>query len=108
MINVPETTGYSLDMISLAENKEWFIPRDGKYLIQTVSESKFHPNKTYNLFATNVTKTYDEKKGKWHMSFDCNNQVVTHISAQPFSYNETEKERTIKNNKLLGKYEDPI
>lgn len=108
MINVPETTGYSLDMICLTENPTWLIPRDGKYLVQTVAEHSLSKTKSHNLFATTVNKLYDEKKGKWHMAFGCTNQRVTHVSAQPFSYNETTQERTIKINNLLGKYEDPI
>jgi hypothetical protein len=103
MLNLSENNGYSIDMLCLVENPEWIIPRDGKYLVQTVSNRKSH-----NLFVTTVNRHYDEKKKKCYMSFDCNNQVVTHISAQPFSYQETNQEIITGINKLLGKYEDTI
>jgi hypothetical protein len=88
MVNVPETTGYSLDMICLAENPTWIIPQNGKYLVQTVSENSLSKRKSYNLFATTVNKSFEEKKNRWHMTFGCTNQRVTHVSAHPFLYHE--------------------
>lgn len=108
MLNVSENKGYSIDMVCLAENPEWLIPRDGKYLVQTVAEHELSKTKSHGLFATTVNKHYDEKKKKWYMTFGCTNQRVTHVAAQPFSYHETEQERKIRTNKLLGKYEDTI
>ena len=108
MLNTPETKGYSIDMISLSENPEWLIPKDGKYLVQTVAELTIAKTKSYGLFAITVNKHYDEKKEKWYMTFGCTNQQVTHVSAQPFQYNETTEEKLLKINKLLGKYENPV
>ncbi len=71
MINI------NIEMIRF--NKDLLIPKDGKYLVRTVSTHA----ETIHYVHASCTKVWNEKRGKFETNVDVSNQVVTHISRMP-------------------------
>ncbi len=76
---------FFIELVSLAENPNFVIPKDGKYLVRRETCTDKTVNGVYrsvNYFDCRVTKHFDEKKKVWRNTFDCHG-LVTHVSPEP-------------------------
>ena len=95
------TTNYGINMISLTDNPNFVIPKDGTYLVQTYSV--YGPGfKHSHWLTTYVSKHENSKTGVWHNSYSCSG-TVTHVSEQPLKCEETSEEKKTRFQTLIEK-----
>lgn len=57
-------------------HKDLLIPKDGRYLVRTVSSHEA----TIHYIHASCIKVWNKERGKFETRVDVSNQVVTHIS----------------------------
>jgi len=62
---------------------DYCVNFEGKYLVRTESTISNTTHKSVHFLQARVSRHFDDKKKKFVMKIDVNNQIPTHISKNP-------------------------